>query len=92
VPAYAALGSSIRWSIFKMLASGQELSASMVASALKRDFDGVSKHLRVMRDAGVVAWRLGEDKRFTVYFIPAANRPEPGVVDYGFCRLRLPPG
>jgi predicted transcriptional regulator len=75
-----------------MLAGGQALSASQVASALKRDFDGVSKHLRLLRAAGVVASRPGEDQRFELYYIPAAYRPQPGVVDYGFCLLRFATG
>jgi DNA-binding transcriptional ArsR family regulator len=88
----SALGNPVRWQAVKRLAGGAALSASQVASALKRDFDGVSKHLRVLRAAGVVASRPGEDQRFELYYIPATFRPQPGVVDYGFCLLRFPVG
>ena len=42
-----------------------------------------------MRDAGVVDAEPGEDRRFLFFFIPAANRQEPGVLDYGICTLRV---
>jgi len=54
VKAFAALGNPLRWSIYQMLAGGRAMSASEVAAVVKRDFDGVSKHLRVMRAA--VCW------------------------------------
>lgn len=56
---------------------------------LKRDFDGVSKHLRVMRTAGVVRVIQGEDRRVLFFGIPAVNQPEPGLLDYGMVRLDL---
>lgn len=80
----------MRWQAMKMLAGGAALSASQVAAALKKDFDGVSRHLRAMREAGVVASRPGDDERFAMFYIPDTFRPRPGVVDYGFCLLRLP--
>ena len=65
------------------------MSATDAARILKRDFDGVSKHLRVLRAAGVVHSRAGDDQRVVVFEIPEANRPEPGVLVYGFIRLSL---
>ncbi len=88
--ALTALGNPLRWEMFKMLAGGEALSASQMAARLGRDFDGVSKHLRVLRAGGVVSSRAGEDRRNALYFIPAELRREPGVVDYGFCLFRLP--
>jgi len=49
-----ALSDPLRWEIFKKLASGQELTGSDLASALGKGVDNVSKHLRGMREAGVV--------------------------------------
>jgi DNA-binding transcriptional ArsR family regulator len=89
VKALAALGNPVRWQAVKLLAGGQVLAVSQVAEALQRDFDGVSKHLRLLRAAGLVASRPGEDRRFELYYIPESFRPERGVLDYGFCRLRL---
>lgn len=87
----AALGSPVRWRAFELLAGGAFLTASQVAKALGRDFDGVSKHLRLMRSAGVIASKpASQDRRFEFYFVPPAYRPVPGVVDYGVCVLRVP--
>lgn len=85
------MGNALRWSIYQMLAKGDALTASAVAGRLGRDFDGVSKHLRVMRAAGVVASRRSEeDGRLELYFIPPARLRADGVVDLGFCVIRVP--
>jgi predicted transcriptional regulator len=89
VALFAVLASPLRWQILQMLKSGEALSASEVAAAVKRDFDGVSKHLRLMQKAGVLGCQFGADRRFTEYFIPAEFRREPGVLDFGVCRVRL---
>ncbi len=88
--AFAALGNPLRWEILKMLADGRGLSASQVAAAVKRDFDGVSKHLRIMRAAGVLTSKRGEDRRLEMYSIPESILRADGVVDLGFCAIRLP--
>jgi predicted transcriptional regulator len=89
--AFAALGNPLRWAIYQMLARGEALTASQAAGRLKRDFDGVSKHLRVMRSAGVVASRRSEeDGRLELYYIPTTLRRADGVVDLGFCAIRVP--
>ncbi|MCP5550344.1 MAG: winged helix-turn-helix transcriptional regulator [Akkermansiaceae bacterium] len=85
----AALGNSLRWQIFRLLADGRALSATAVAKHFGRDFDGVSKHLRLMRRTGVLASRRGRDRRQELFHIPAARRATPGVIDYGFCAIRL---
>jgi DNA-binding transcriptional ArsR family regulator len=88
--AFAALGNPLRWEILKMLAEGRGLSASQVAARVKRDFDGVSKHLRLMREAGVLTSMRGEDRRLELYHIPESILRADGVVDLGFCAIRLP--
>lgn len=86
----AALGNPLRWQMVAMLASGAALSASEVATQLGRDFDGVSKHLRLLRTAGVLASRRGEDRRSELYFLPEAFRAKPGELDFGNCWFQLP--
>jgi len=89
--ALAALGSPWRLAMVRWLADGRTMTASEFAEKFGRDFDGMSKHLRVLRAAGMVASkRREEDARCECFYIPAAFRPEPGVVDYGFCLLRFP--
>jgi DNA-binding transcriptional ArsR family regulator len=87
--AFAALGNPWRWAMFKLLRQRGAMSASQVAALLKRDFDGVSKHLRVMRAAGVLASKRGEeDARLELYYIPGSVLRADGVVDMGFCAIR----
>ena len=91
--AFFALGHAVRWQAVRMMANGEAVSASDVARSLGRDFDGVSKHLRVLREAGVAASKSAEhDGRLELFYIPESFRPQPGVVDYGFCRLTFPGG
>lgn len=87
---FFALGSDVRWAIFQLLADGKPRRATDLAAVLKRDFDGVSKHLRMMRQAGVVSVVAGEDRRYVWFAIPSKYRREPGVVDYGMCRILVP--
>ena len=84
-----ALGSEVRWPLVKMLADGRKLSISEAAAALGRDLDGVGRQLKVLRAAGVVEAFAGTDRRQTIYQVPAVFRPAPGVMDFGFCVLRL---
>ena len=86
---FAALGNPLRWEMVKMLVKQGPMCATQVATAMKRDFDGVSKHLRVLRQGGVVQSVPGEDRRLAFFRIPPANQPEPGLLDYGLLQLDL---
>jgi hypothetical protein len=90
VTVLAALANDVRWQAMTMMANGTAICASDLASATRRDVDSAGKHLRVLRASGAVGGRAGADTRFTMYFIPERFRPQPGVVDYGFCRLQFP--
>lgn len=48
-----------------------------------------AKHLRVLRQGGVVQSVPGEDRRLAFFRIPPANQPEPGLLDYGLLQLDL---
>jgi hypothetical protein len=87
---FFALGSEVRWAMYELLADGTPRTATEVAAVLKREFDGVSKHLRLMREAGVLALAPCADRRFAFFTIPAQWRREAGVVDHGFCKIRVP--
>jgi DNA-binding transcriptional ArsR family regulator len=84
---FAALGNPLRWQMVKLLRDGGAMSASQMAKLLSRDFDGVSKHLRVLRQAGVVRSQPGEDRRVEMFYIAEENRPQPGVLQWGTVRL-----
>jgi hypothetical protein len=88
----AALSNDIRWQAMQLMANGTAICATDPAPKVGRDVDTVSKHLRVLQASGAADWRAGEDTRFTFYFVPEKFRPQPGVVDYGFCQFRFPAG
>ena len=89
VKVFFALGSEVRLPIVKLLAEGNGLSVGAIAGALGREVDGVGKQLVVLREAGVLTAAYGEDRRQTIYQIPAQLRPVPGVLDVGFGRIEL---
>ncbi|MCB1079040.1 MAG: helix-turn-helix transcriptional regulator, partial [Verrucomicrobiae bacterium] len=86
----ASLANPMRWQFVQLLADGRAWSASDVANRFDRDFDGVSKHLRVLRSAGVLASRRGIDRRQELFFVPNGFRQHSGHLDLGFCLLRVP--
>lgn len=86
---FAALGNPLRWGMVKLILQRGPQTATDLAGVLKRDFDGISKHLRVLRAGGVVQAMNGKDRRQIYFYIPKANQPEPGVLDYGKVRLDL---
>ena len=88
---FAALANPTRVTMLMMLAEGQALAAAQFTTRLGGNFDTLSKHLRIMRDSGIVASRPGEnDNRLACYFIPDRYRTTPGQIDYGCCVLRTP--
>jgi len=62
-----------------------------LAAQLGRDPDLVSKHLRVLRDVGVVVAEqdTGGDGRRQLYEVPEEFVTAPGTVDLDFCVLRF---
>jgi predicted transcriptional regulator len=79
----------LRWRIINLLAPGRVLTGIEIAAELGRNTDGVNKQLRVLRDAGLVSCSPGKDRRYARYQILPTVRMTPGVLDYGFCTLRL---
>lgn len=90
VPTLGALANLQRWQYLALLGDGQPRSASEVARHFHRDFDGVSKHLRLLRKAGLLTSRRGSDRRTELFHLPAAFRPADGVLDLGFALFRIP--
>ena len=88
---FFALEPPLRRQLLGLLARGKPLTVSEMAEETQRDPDLVSKHLRVMRDAGIVTSErdTGRDGRMQVYEIPDQFVTEPGTVDLGFCVLRF---
>ena len=82
-----AIGASLRWAILTELASGEPRMVKEIALKLRKSPTLVSKHMAVLRRAGVV-----EIGRAGVYQIPKhfAVAPDKRHVDFGHCLLRLP--
>ena len=84
-----ALGSEFRWPIIQLLADGREMSITEGANVAGCTVVNFSKHLGVMLKGGIVECKQGADRRQTIFYIPAARRQVPGVIDYGFCKIQL---
>ena len=70
-PIFAALGDPTRLSLVVRLSGGETLSISRLSSDTHLTRQAVTKHLRVLEQAGLVAsLRVGRESRF-------ALRPEP---------------
>jgi len=88
---FFALGSQERYEMMQLLADGQPRPVREIASAVRRKFNGVSKHLAILRSAGLLesCTPEGADARTSWYQLPAAFRATPGVLDFGCCLVRL---
>ena len=88
---FFALGSLERYEMMRLLADGQPRPVREIASAVRRKFNGVSKHLAILRSAGLLesCTPEGADARTSWYQLPAAFRATPGVLDFGCCTVRL---
>jgi DNA-binding transcriptional ArsR family regulator len=86
-----ALGDATRYGIVGLLVKQGRLSVSQLMEALDKPQDTVSKHLRVLRELGVVEARQDDtvDARRQLYAIVEKYRVADGVLDFGFCLLRF---
>lgn len=75
-PVFAALGDRTRLLLVSRLSDGQHHSISQLASGMQLSRQGVTKHLRVLEEAGVVvSARKGRETRFT-FAAGAFNSPQ----------------
>lgn len=69
-PVFAALGDATRLALVARLSDGQPRSIAQLTDGLDLTRQGVTKHLRVLQQAGIVASeRVGRESRFA--FTPA---------------------
>ncbi len=83
----AAIGAPVRWAILTELASGEPRMVKEIAQKLGHSPTLVSKHMALLRRAGVVAVGRGGLYQIPAHFVVA---PEQRHVDFGHCLLRLP--
>jgi hypothetical protein len=87
---FSALTHPIRLKLLRLMADGRMLCASEAASLMHRDIDIVIQHLRVLKNAGLLNWKFSEqDARFLLYYLKPEWRPQPDVLDFGFCKIQL---
>lgn len=66
VPVLAALGDATRMQLVLRLANAEPLSIAELSSGLDQTRQGVTKHLRVLEQAGIVcSKRVGRESRFS---------------------------
>lgn len=88
--AFGILSNKVRRDVLKILMDGKPRTAPELAEMVGREFDGVSKHMRVMRAAGIVdAFYDPRDYRVLFFEIPERLRQVPGVLDLGCCVVRF---
>lgn len=64
-PVYAALGDPNRLRLVNQLSQGQARSIAQLAQGLEISHQGVTKHLKVLEQAGVVqAHKVGRERRY----------------------------
>lgn len=86
----AALSNPARWQAVQLLAAGGQTTAKQFAKVAGLHFNTVGKHLQILRAAGVIASRPWEqDRRWECYYMPEVFRAGDGVVNFGFCVLRI---
>ena len=89
VNAFSALGSEVRWAIVRLLADGQARNISEIRAVVGSTAENISKQLHVLLNAGILENRPGEDRRQSVWSVPAAYRATAGQLDFGFCVVKL---
>ena len=82
------LGDPRRWAILRELAKGEPLPIYLLASIIRISESSTSKHMAVIRNAGVAISGLGN-----LYTLAPAYRadPETQEIDFGHCVVRPSP-
>ena len=80
------LAEATRWRILAELSLGEPRMVVELARKLGRTPTNISKHLTVLRDAGLVVAGSGRLYRIADAFRPATGQRE---IDFGVCLLRL---
>lgn len=71
---FAALGDITRLELVSRLSDGKQHSIAQLSDGLNLTRQGVTKHLYVLRDAGMVSCkRIGRETRFTIKPDPIAK-------------------
>ena len=73
-PIFAALGDATRLHLLVRLSDGRQHSIGQLSTGLELSRQGVTKHLQVMEEVGlVVSTRIGRENRF--HYVPESMAP-----------------
>lgn len=86
---WRALSNQFRWKLVLRMAAGEEITATVAMRGSELRMATVRKHLGLLRMYGVVESKPGTDRRAEIFYLPESRRPEPGVLDFGSCRIVL---
>jgi DNA-binding transcriptional ArsR family regulator len=81
-----AIGNPARWNLLRELAGGDQLMVTELAERIGQSFDATSKHMAVLRTAGIAIQARNRLYSVAPQFI--ANKTE-RVLDFGYCLLRM---
>jgi DNA-binding transcriptional ArsR family regulator len=83
------LGNTTRWNILRELADGTSLLVSELAERTGNDSSVISKHLTLMRKAGIII-----NPRIRLFEIAPQflSNPAEKFLDFGYCLLRMNAG
>jgi DNA-binding transcriptional ArsR family regulator len=81
-----AIGTPVRWGILGELSAGEPLMVVEIAERLKCSPTLISKHMAVLRKAGMVASNRAGQYRIPPHFVMSTAERH---VDFGHCLLRL---
>src|SRR6185436_12107545 len=91
IPALKALGEETRFRILKLLFNRSPLSVNQISDRLKVSQYNVSKHLRIMREAGLL--ETEKHGKLRLYTVASNLRSQVAasqqILDLGCCTFRL---
>jgi DNA-binding transcriptional ArsR family regulator len=80
------ISSPARWRILREFASGDQLMVTEIAERTRQSKDVTSKHIGVLRAAGIVI--QGRNRLYQIAPQFLADKTE-RLIDFGYCLLRL---
>jgi DNA-binding transcriptional ArsR family regulator len=80
------LSSPVRWRILRELANGDQLMIVELAERIRQSPDLTSKHMGILRAAGVVT--QGRNRLYQIAPQFLADKTE-RLIDFGYCLLRM---
>jgi len=90
VKLFATLNHPTRWRMVEVLAGGRAMSGTDMAGMFRCELGVALKHLQRLRKTGLLESRThSTDTRVTLYYMPEVWRAQPGVLEFGSCRIRL---